>query len=153
MFLLVIIAVPVAEVFAFIEVGRGIGWLPAVLLLLATSAVGVPLMRIQGRRAIRRISAAVSQRVSPAPVATDGALALLGAALLVVPGFVTDAAGALLTLAPVRALTRRWLSRRYAGRLMSFAAAAGRFAPGNPDVWKADVQLTANDATGDTEQR
>ena len=51
MFLLLIIGVPVLEVFVFIEVGRAIGWLLAVVLLLASSVLGVWLLRIQGRAA------------------------------------------------------------------------------------------------------
>ena len=71
------------------------------------------------------------------------ALSMLGGALLVVPGFVTDALGALLIARPTRTLTRRWLSRRYAGRTMSFVAATGRFASGYRDARPADVESTA----------
>ena len=130
MFILVLIGVPVAEVFAFIEVGHAIGWLSALVLLLGTSLLGVPILRVQARSAIERVSVAVSQRGAPARAATDGALGVLGGALLVVPGFVTDALGVLLLLPPSRALTRRWISHRYAGRVVRFASAAGRFAPG-----------------------
>src|ERR1700733_16329754 len=102
MFLLVLIGVPVVEVFAFIEVGRAIGWLAAVVLLLATSVLGARIVRVQGRLAIERVTLAVSERRAPGAAAIDGALGFLGAALLVVPGFVTDALGALLLLAPTR---------------------------------------------------
>ncbi|MGD1057801.1 MAG: FxsA family protein [Solirubrobacteraceae bacterium] len=49
MFVLFLIAMPVLEVFAFIEVGLAIGWLWAVVLLVGTSVLGVQLLRIQGR--------------------------------------------------------------------------------------------------------
>ena len=55
MFVLVLIGVPVVEVFAFIEVGRAIGWLLAVVLLLGTSVLGARLLRIQGRSAVERV--------------------------------------------------------------------------------------------------
>src|SRR5256885_11450818 len=113
MFVLVLIGVPVVEVFVFIEVGQAIGWLLAVVLLLGTSVLGVRLLRVQGRSAIERVSQAVSEHRAPAGAAIDGALGFLGAALLAVPGFVTDTLGALLIARPTRALTRRWLSRRY----------------------------------------
>ena len=58
------------------------------------------------------------------------------------PGFVTDALGALLMFAPTRALVRRWISRHYAGRVMSFVAAAGRFASRDRGVRRADVEST-----------
>jgi UPF0716 protein FxsA len=143
MFLLLIIGVPVLEVFVFIEVGRAIGWLLAVVLLLASSVLGVWLLRIQGRAAVERVSLAVSERRAPARAAIDGALGFLGGVLLVVPGFVTDALGALLLFGPTRALTRRWMSRHYAGRAVSFLATAGRFAARERGVRPADVESTA----------
>src|ERR1700691_1022327 len=112
MFVLVLIAWPVLEVFVFIEVGLAIGWLPAVVLLLGTSLLGIQVLRVQGRTAVERVSAAVSERRAPGRAALDGVLGFLGGVLLVIPGFVTDALGALLVLAPIRALVRRWISRR-----------------------------------------
>ena len=79
MFVLALIGVPVLEVFVFIEVGRAIGWLLAVLLLVGSSVVGTRLLRIQARTAIERLSLAVSERRAPAGAAIDGALGFLGA--------------------------------------------------------------------------
>lgn len=143
MFLLALIAVPVLEVFAFVEVGHAIGWLPALVLLIGTSLLGARLVRSQGRATIERVSLAVSEHREPARTALDGALGFLGSVLLAVPGFLTDVLGALLLLPPTRALTRRWLSRRYATRVMSFAAATQRFAPGRRATRPADVESTA----------
>jgi UPF0716 protein FxsA len=145
MFLLVLIGVPVLEVFVFIEAGRAIGWMLAVLLLIGISLLGTQLARIQGRTAIERISQAVSERRAPGRAAIDGALGFLGATLLVVPGFVTGALGALLMLPPTQALARRWLSRHYAARLMSFVATAGRFTSRGSGVPPADFESTAFD--------
>ena len=143
MLVLLLIGVPALEVLAFVEVGLAIGWLPAVLLLLGTSVLGGWLVRIQGRSAIQRVSLAVSERRAPARAAIDGALGFFGGLLLVVPGFLTDALGALLLLGPTRALARRWLSRHYAGRTMSFVATTGRFASRARGVRPADVESTA----------
>ena len=143
MLVLALIAVPVVEVFALIEVGHAIGWLPAVIALLGISVIGTRLLRIQGRAAIEGVSLAVSERRAPTGAAIDGALGLLGAMLLVIPGFVTDVAGALLMLPPSRRLARRWISRQYAARVMSFVAAAGRFTPGARPTRPADVESTA----------
>ncbi len=143
MFVLVLIAVPVLEVFAFIEVAHAIGWLPAVALLLGTSVLGLQLLRVQGRSVIERVRLALAERRAPGRAAIDGALGFLGAVLLVVPGFLTDVFGALLVFRPTRALGRTWISRRYADRVMSFAAAAGRFAPGARGARPADVESTA----------
>jgi UPF0716 protein FxsA len=149
MFVLVLIGVPLVEVFVFIEVGRAIGWLLAVALLLGTSVLGVHLMRVQGRSAIERVSRAVSEHRAPARAAIDGALGFLGAALLALPGFVTDVLGAFLLFPSTRTLTRRWLSRRWAGRTMRFVATAGRFASEHRGAPPADYESTAVDDDAD----
>jgi UPF0716 protein FxsA len=144
-FVLALIGVPVVEVLVFIEVGRAIGWLLAVVLLLGTSVLGARLLRIQGRSAVERVSLAVSEHRAPARAAIDGALGFLGGVLLAVPGFLTDAIGALLMFPPTRTLTRRWISRHYAGRPMRFVATAGRFASGDRRARPADVDSTVVD--------
>jgi UPF0716 protein FxsA len=143
--LLALIVMLAVEVLAFIEVGHAIGWLLAVVLLLGTSLFGMQLLRIQGRAAIERVTLAVSERRAPGRAALDGVLGFIGGLLLVVPGFVTDALGALLLFRPTRTLARRWMSHHYAGRVMSFAAASGRFATGNRASRPADVDSTAID--------
>jgi UPF0716 protein FxsA len=145
MFFLVLIGVPILELFVFIVLGHAIGWLLAVVLLIGASLLGVQLLRIEGRSAIDRVSLAVSEHRAPARAAIDGALGFLGALLLVVPGFVTAVLGALLLFPLTRTLTRRWISRHYAARVMSFAATAGRFAPGNRVDRSFDVESTAID--------
>jgi UPF0716 protein FxsA len=143
MFVLVFLLVPAAEVFVFVEVGLAIGWLVALLLLLGTSVFGGWLLRIEGRTAVERVSRAVAEHRPPGAAAIDGALAFLGCALLVVPGFITDALGALLVLPPTRALARRWISRRFEGRVMRFVANVGGFAPGRRRVPPADIESSA----------
>jgi UPF0716 protein FxsA len=145
MFVLILIGVPVLEVFVFVEAGRAIGWLLAVVLLLGISVLGTQLLRIQGRSAVERVSLAVSEHRAPARAAVDGALGFLGTLLLVVPGFVTALLGTLLLFPLTRMLARRWISHHYAARVMRFTAAAGRFAPGSRGVPPFDVESTAVD--------
>jgi UPF0716 protein FxsA len=146
---LVLIGVPVLEVFVFVEVGLAIGWQLALLLLLATSVLGLRLSRIQGRAAIERVSLAVSEQRAPARAAIDGLLGFLGGVLLVVPGFVTDACGALLLFGPTRSLASRWVSHHYRGRIMRLVASTGRFASGARRARPADVESTAFDDDSD----
>jgi UPF0716 protein FxsA len=144
MFVLAFILVPVIELLAFVEVGRAIGWLAAIVLLIATSLLGAQLLRSQARVAIERVSLAVAGHRPSAGAAIDGALGFLGAVLLVIPGFVTDALGILLLLPFTRRLVRRRISRHYAARLMSFSARASRFAPGAARATRPpDVESTA----------
>jgi UPF0716 protein FxsA len=142
-FLLLLLVVPALEVLAFVEVGLAIGWLWAVVLLFGASLAGMRLLGSQGRAAVAAVSAAVSGQQAPGLAALDGALGVLGAALLAVPGFITDALGVLLLLPPTRRQVRRLLSRHYAARVMRFAAAAGRFSPSRPSRPFADAEATA----------
>jgi UPF0716 protein FxsA len=151
MFVLFMIGVPVLEVFVFIVVGKAIGWVLALLLILCTSVLGARLLRVQGRAAIEGVSMAVAERRAPGRAALDGALGFLGSGLLVLPGFVTDVFGALLLLPPTRALARRWISSHYAGRAMGFLASTERFATrGAARTYPpADVDSTAVDEDAD----
>jgi UPF0716 protein FxsA len=143
MFIVLLLVPVVVEVVAFIAVAGAIGWALAAAVLIGSSLLGVALLRIQGRAALRRVSLAMSERRGPGAAALDGALGFLGCSLLVVPGFVTDALGVLLLLPPTRALVRRWVSRRYARRVMSFARAAARAGSRSRVVWPADIESTA----------
>jgi UPF0716 protein FxsA len=145
MFLLIFIVLPVLEILAFIAVGLAIGWLWAIVLLFATSILGARIARRHGRAAIEEVTRALSERRAPGVIALDGALGSIGGLLLLIPGFVTDALGALLLLPPARKLTRRWISSHYGGRVVSYAAGAGRFARGGPRRRPADVESTAAD--------
>ena len=143
MFILLLLVPVAVEVVAFVEVAGAIGWGLAAALLIGRSLVGVVLLRVQGRAALRRVSLAVSERRAPGAAALDGALGFLGCSLLVVPGFVTDALGVLLLLPPTRTLLRRWIARSYSRRVMSFARAAARVTSRDPSAWPPDVESTA----------
>ena len=143
MFVLVLVGGLVLEVFVFIEVGLAIGWALASGLLIGTSLLGLFLFRFEGRAAVGRVSLAASQRRAPGRAALDAALGLLGCVLLVVPGFITDALGALLLLPATRALVRRGIVRQYARRVVRFAATAARFSERGRRASPADIESTA----------
>ena len=110
-----LIVVPLLELYVLLQVGSWIGAVPTVLLLLAVSLLGAALLRREGLRAWRAFSAATAGGRVPGREVADGVLVVLGGALLLTPGFVTDAVGLLLLLPPVRAAVRQSLTR-YAGR-------------------------------------
>jgi UPF0716 protein FxsA len=145
MFLLALLALPLAEVAAFVAVGLEIGWALAVGLLLGSSLVGAFLVRAEGRAALGRVALATSEGRPPGPAAVDAALGLLGAVLLMLPGFISAAAGVALLLPPTRRVVRRGLSRSLARRVARFAAAAERFGGRAGRFRPADVDATAVD--------
>jgi len=112
------IAVPILELWVIIEVGGLIGVLPTLALLFAMSLLGATLLRHQGRGAWQRFNQALAERRFPGREVADGLLITIGGALLLTPGFITDAFGLLLLLPPTRAVARRLLRIYFARRLI-----------------------------------
>jgi UPF0716 protein FxsA len=114
---LLFIALPIAELYVIFQIGSLIGVLPTIALLLADGFLGAALLRSQGRSVWRRFNLALEERRVPASETLDGAMVIFGGALLMTPGFITDAFGLILLLPPTRALIRRGLARLVRRRL------------------------------------
>src|SRR6185437_11726815 len=114
---LLFIVVPIAELFVIIQVGGLIGVWPTLLLLLLDAILGSWLLKHEGRAAWRRFNQALAERRMPAKEVADGFLIILGGALLIAPGFITDIFGILFLLPPTRAVARRILRRWTVGRV------------------------------------
>jgi UPF0716 protein FxsA len=99
--------VPLAEIWAIIQVGQLIGVWWTIALLILDSLLGVWLLRHQGRRAWQRFTGTLGSGQVPAREVADGSLIIFGAALLLTPGFLTDIAGFLCLVPPTRAALRR----------------------------------------------
>jgi UPF0716 protein FxsA len=124
------ITVPILELFVILQIGELIGVWWTVLLLIADSILGSVLMRSQGRAAWRRFNETLALGRPPAREVLDGVLIIFGGALLLTPGFVTDVVGLAFLLPPTRAVLRRLLVRRFAGRMVAGAASAATRRPG-----------------------
>ncbi len=124
------ILVPIAELWVLIQVGQVLGVLPTLVLLVVDSLIGAWLLRREGARAWRAFRAALSERRVPAREVADGALVLFGGALLLTPGFLTDALGLLCILPPTRAVLRRLLTGVVAARLGVVGVVGGLAADG-----------------------
>jgi UPF0716 protein FxsA len=127
------VLVPLAELYVIIQVGHAIGALDTIALLLLVSAVGAWLMKREGMSVWRRFQRQVEAGNVPGREIADGVMILSAGALLLAPGFLTDLAGILLLLPPVRAAVRAGVLRRAARR-----AGIVRFDPGpggRPSGW------------------
>jgi UPF0716 protein FxsA len=138
---LLFVIVPIAELAVIIQVGQAIGVWLTIAILIADSLLGSVLMRAQGRVSWRRFNEAVQGGRIPAREVVDGALVILGGALLLTPGFLTDILGLALLIPPTRALVRRVLVRRLEHRLVASATRIRRPA--------YDVDGTARDIDAD----
>jgi UPF0716 protein FxsA len=120
LFLLLII-VPIVELWAILQVADEIGALNTVAVLIAISALGAWLLKQQGMVTWARLRQMLARGQVPTKEVTDGALILFGGALLLTPGFLTDVVGLVLLFPPSRAgvkglfrrLLGRWAQRRF----------------------------------------
>ena len=105
--LILFIVVPIAELYVIIQVGGEIGVPATIALLILDSLLGAALLRSQSRAAWARFNNALEESRIPAREVFDGAAIILGGALLLTPGFITDIFGLLLLIPPTRDLVRR----------------------------------------------
>jgi UPF0716 protein FxsA len=117
------VVLPLVELYVLIQVGHVIGVLPTIGLLLAVSFLGAWLVKREGAKTWRAFRQALAEGRVPARETFDGALVIVGGALLLAPGFVTDVVGAFCVLPVTRGLVRRLLLALGMGRFASLAGA------------------------------
>ena len=110
--LLPFVVLPIIEIALFIQVGGVIGVLPVIALVLASAFAGVAIMRRQGARAALDVQRAMQDFTDPARPMAHGALRMIGAVLMVVPGLFTSALGLLLQVPLLRDLILRRMAAR-----------------------------------------
>ncbi len=129
--------VPLVELMLLIEVGERIGVLPTVALVVFTGVAGASLARHEGAHAWREVRGELGRGRIPGRELLSALLVLLAGALLVTPGVLTDAAGLLVLLRPVRArfvelLRGRLVEKMEAGELHVFTSGGDDT---SPDGW------------------
>ncbi len=109
---LLLLLVPLVEIYFLIQVGSVIGVIPTIALVVFTALLGAMLLRFQGWTTLQRIRATLAQGQLPALELMEGVLLLLAGILLLTPGFLTDAVGFLLLVPPLRRVLIRWFLSR-----------------------------------------
>ncbi len=110
--LIALIGVPLIEIWVFIEIGGRLGALATIAIVVLTAVVGTALLRQQGFAVLARAQAALAADRMPVEAVFDGLCLLVAGAMLLTPGFVTDAMGLLLFVPAIRRVVGRWLLRR-----------------------------------------
>lgn len=125
-----LVVVPIVEIYVLLQVGQLLGVLQTVVLLVVMSLLGAWLLRREGARTWQAFRGALAHGRLPAAEVADGALVIFGGALLLTPGFATDALGLLCVVPPSRAVLRRLLTRFVARRLGAGGVLGGLAAEG-----------------------
>jgi len=120
------IIVPLIELALFIEIGTRIGLVATVATIILTAMIGASLTRFQGLKTLQRYQEAIAAGRLPHEEVMDGIMILVAAAVLVTPGFFTDAFGFLLLVPPVRGYIRRRVGQTIAERIRVAEVDAGR---------------------------
>ena len=94
--LLIIILVPVVEIYLLIKIGSQIGAMSTILLIFTTAVIGIYYAKYEGLNTLKSGFAQLSKNETPAYEVISGATIAFAALLLIIPGFATDALGFLL---------------------------------------------------------
>lgn len=111
------IVVPPVEIGLFIAIGGRIGLVPTMAIVLLTAVIGASLVSRQGRGELVKLQTEFAAGQFPAKPLAHGAMILVSGALLITPGFLTDAIGFSLLSPPIREALRRWGVRRWSNRM------------------------------------
>lgn len=139
--LFALLALPFAELVVFILVVLSIGFWWALALVVATSLTGLCVLRLGGGSHIERAKVVLGpQRVTAIESDAGGVVTLLAGFLLLIPGFITDVAGLLLLIAPLR----RWLGETLLRHVQRQAPRQNEVVDLAPEEWRQvpDGKLT-----------
>ena len=110
---LLFVVMPIIEIWVLIEVGTKIGVLNTIALVIVTAVVGTAMLRAQGLAVLNRVRTQMASNQLPAVEMIEGLLLVVGGALLLTPGFVTDVFGFLCLIPTTRAAIARAAARRF----------------------------------------
>ncbi len=111
--LILILSIPLIEIYLFIKIGSQIGALNTVLLIITTAIVGVMYARYEGFNTIKSGMSQLLKNEIPIYELISGAALAFAAILLILPGFATDFLGVLLIFPYTRKLLFKNISKKY----------------------------------------
>ena len=110
---LLFVIVPLLELALLIQIGQVVGFLPTMALVVLTGVTGAWLARLEGLKTLWKLRDDLARGQLPGQAIMDGMSILVGGALLLTPGILTDIVGFSLLLP----LTRHAIQRRVRERL------------------------------------
>ena len=91
----IFVVVTLAEIYVLVSVGKAIGGLSTVLLVIITAFIGSSLLRQQGWSTMAKAQQSMAEGRTPAMEMLEGVVILVSGILLLTPGFLTDGLGLL----------------------------------------------------------
>ena len=132
--LLLIILVPIIEIYLFIKIGAQIGAISTILLILSTAIIGIYYAKYEGLNTLKSGFAQLSRNESPTYEMISGAAIAFAALLLIIPGFATDIMGFLIIF-PV---TRKFIFSKFSKKLKPKKTEKNNFIDGEYEDIESD---------------
>ena len=115
--LILIISIPIIEIYLFIKIGSQIGALPTISLIFITAFIGVLYARYEGFNTLKSGMSQLIKNELPIYEIVSGAALAFAALLLILPGFATDLLGLLIIFPPTRKLFLKKVSKNYSEKV------------------------------------
>ena len=125
--LLLIIIIPVIEIYLFIKIGSQIGAIITILLIFSTAVVGVYYAKYEGLNTLKSGFAQLSRNEAPTYEMISGAVIAFAALLLIIPGFATDILGFLL----IFPITRKFIFGKFTKKFKTTKTEKNNFIDGD----------------------
>lgn len=130
---------PVIELALLITIGKSIGALPTILMVIGMGALGAALARHEGRRVLVAWQAAIREGRVPEEGILEGALVLTGGLLLLTPGVVTDVMGMALFFRPTRRIIAKLVRKKLENSIAAGTIRVQSFGFGGPAQPRGDA--------------
>ena len=118
--ILMIIFIPIIEIYLFIKIGSQIGAISTISLILCTAILGVIYARYEGFNTLRSAVNQLLKNEIPFYEIISGAALAMAALLLILPGFLTDCIGLLIIFPPTRKLFFKKITSNYSQKKKNF---------------------------------
>ena len=115
--LILIISIPIIEIYLFIKIGSQIGAVTTIFLIFLTAFIGLLYARYEGFNTLRSGMSQLIKNELPIYEIISGAALAFAALLLIIPGFATDFLGLLIIFPPTRKFLLKNISKNYSKKL------------------------------------
>ena len=112
-FILLILLIPIVEIYLFIKIGSQIGAFNTISLIFITAFLGIIYARYEGFNTLRSAMSQIVKNEMPIYEIISGAALAFAAFLLILPGFATDFLGLLIIFPITRRIILRKVSTKY----------------------------------------